>query len=397
MAENRIIFSRWSNVFQKTHKTSLFNHSVPQPNSLNPVQTKRLLSLDALRGFDMLFIMGLSELIVAVCGLFPGGQEGLLARNMGHAAWHGLYFQDTIFPLFLFIAGISFPFSYAKQRSAGASRRTVCLKIFRRAALLVLFGLIYNGLFNLDFSRLRVASVLGRIGTAWMFAALLYVFCSRKMRIATAAVILIGYWLALWLIPSGPDPFSFENNLVGRIDRVLLPGRLYEGSFDPEGLFSTLPAIVTALLGMFTGEFVRSERRTGTQKTLYMLLAAVLMLCAGLLWGQIFPINKKLWTSSFVLVAGAYSLAMFALFYYLADVRGFTVWTFPLRVVGMNSITIYMAQVFIGFRGISHFFLGGLARLAGGPWENFILTAGYLLACWLFLYFLYRKKVFLKV
>lgn len=360
-------------------------------------ETKRLLSLDALRGFDMLFIMGLSELIVAVCGLFPGGQEGLLARNMGHAAWHGLYFQDTIFPLFLFIAGISFPFSYAKQRSAGASRRTVCLKIFRRAALLVLFGLIYNGLFNLDFSRLRVASVLGRIGTAWMFAALLYVFCSRKMRIATAAVILIGYWLALWLIPSGPDPFSFENNLVGRIDRVLLPGRLYDGSFDPEGLFSTLPAIVTALMGMFTGEFVRSERRTGTQKTLYMLLAAVLMLCAGLLWGQIFPINKKLWTSSFVLVAGAYSLAMFALFYYLADVRGCTAWTFPLRVVGMNSITIYMAQAFIGFRGISRFFLGGLARLAGGPWENLILTAGYLLACWLFLYFLYRKKVFLKV
>lgn len=288
----------------------------------------RLVSLDALRGFDMLFIMGLAPLVVSVCSLFPGGESCWLAGTMEHAQWHGFNHHDTIFPLFLFIAGISFPFSYAKQQANGASRGRIYLKIFRRAITLVLLGLVYNGLFNLDFKDLRVASVLGRIGVAWMVAALLFINLRTRTRAVIAALILVGYWLLLWLVPApdapaGADPFSFEYNLAGYVDRLLLPGAVYYGTFDPEGILSTLPAVVTAMLGMFTGEFVRLPESSvsGRRKALYMFLAAVAFLAVGLLWNTVFPVNKKLWTSSFVCVVASYSLGLFSLFYYLADVR----------------------------------------------------------------------------
>ncbi len=370
---------------------------------MNP--EKRLLSLDTLRGFDMLFIMGLSSFIAAVCALFPEGSECTLAQNMSHVSWDGFRHHDTIFPLFLFIAGISFPFSYAKQLSAGASRRKIYLKIFKRAAVLILLGLVVNGLFKFHFDKLRVASVLGRIGLAWMFAALLFINFKRVTRIVIAAIALVGYWIVIRYIPApdapGADPLSIEGNFAGYVDRLILPGRLLYngGKFDPEGLFSTIPSIVTAMLGMFTGEFVLSDRKglTGKKKSLYMAVAGIVMLAAGLLWSLDFPLNKKLWSSSFVLVVGAYSLLMFALFYYIIDVKGFTKWTFPFKVVGMNSITIYIAQSVIGFSGIAAFFLSGVTELCSEPWANVVNKLGYMIVCWLFLYFLYRKKVFLKV
>lgn len=364
----------------------------------------RLVSLDALRGFDMLFIMGLAPLVVSVCSLFPGGESCWLAGTMDHAQWHGFNHHDTIFPLFLFIAGISFPFSYAKQQANGASRGRIYLKIFRRAITLVLLGLVYNGLFNLDFKDLRVASVLGRIGVAWMVAALLFINLCTRTRAVIAALILVGYWLLLWLVPApdapaGADPFSFEYNLAGYVDQLLLPGAVYYGTFDPEGILSTLPAVVTAMLGMFTGEFVRLPENSvsGRRKALYMFLAAVVFLAVGLLWNTVFPVNKKLWTSSFVCVVASYSLGLFSLFYYLADVRKWQGWTLFFRVVGLNSITIYLAQVIVDFGGISDFFLGGLAGLCSPQWGAVINGAGYMAVCWLFLYFLYKHKVFLKV
>ena len=184
-------------------------------------KTGRLASLDALRGFDMLFIMGLSPLIVSVCNLFPGGGDSLIALNMGHAKWDGFYHHDTIFPLFLFIAGISFPFSYSKQISSGASRKQIYAKIFKRAIALVFLGVVYNGLFRLDFQDLRIASVLGRIGIAWMFAALLFINFKTRTRAVIAAAVLIGYWLLMSLVPApdapaGSGPFSFEGKTAQR-------------------------------------------------------------------------------------------------------------------------------------------------------------------------------------
>ena len=365
---------------------------------------KRLLSLDTLRGFDMMFIMGFAAIIAALCRLFPEGDSSWLCQQMSHVSWNGLRHHDTIFPLFLFIAGISFPFSYAKQLSRGASRGQVYAKIFRRGFVLVLLGFIYSGLFNLKFSTLRFYSVLARIGLAWMFAALFFINFKPKARAVIAAVLLVGYWLLLKFVPApdapGADPFSLEGNLVGYIDRTLWPDHLYKkGLFDPEGLLSLLPAIVTAMLGMFTGEFVRIDEAkvSGSRKALYMFLASLVMLGLGLLWSLDFPVNKALWSSSFVLVVGAYSLSMFALFYYIIDVRGWKGWTKPFEVIGLNSITIYMAQRIIPFGSINKFFLGGLAGLCPEPWAKLILAVGYFTVSWLFLWFLYKKKVFLKV
>ena len=365
---------------------------------------KRLLSLDALRGFDMIFIMGFASVISYICALFPGGESCWLETQMHHVAWDGLRHHDTIFPLFLFIAGVSFPFSYAKQVSKGASRKSVYWKIFKRGIILFLFGLVYNGFFKLQLSTLRIYSVLARIGFAWMFAALLFINFKPKARAIIAAAILIGYWLLLRFVPApdapGAGPFTLEGNLVGYIDRMLIPNHLLsKGAFDPEGLLSLLPAIVTAMLGMFTGEFVRIDdsKISGGKKSLYMALAAVVMLVVGLVWSLDFPINKKLWSSTFTLVVGAYSLGLFALFYYIIDVRGWKGWTKFFEVVGLNSITIYMAQRIFSFRGVSDFFLNGLAKLCPEPVGNLILACGYFFVSWLFLWFLYKKKIFLKV
>jgi predicted acyltransferase len=178
---------------------------------------------------------------------------------------------------------------------------------------------------------------------------------------------------------------------------VLLPGKLYQGTFDPEGLFSTLPAIVTALLGMFTGKWVRESRIAGTKKSLCMALMAVAWIIVGAVWSIWFPINKKLWTSTFVLVVGGYSLLLFALFYYIIDVKGYRRWTLFFRVVGMNSITIYMAQLIINFHNPTNFFFKGIAGKLPDLWGELVMSTGYIAICWLFLYFLYRKRVFLKV
>ena len=362
---------------------------------------KRLMSLDALRGFDMLFIMGFSLVIREFCALFPGGADCALAQTVKHSAWDGLTLFDTIFPLFLFIAGVSFPFSYAKQLASNMSRRNIYMKILRRAVILIFLGMVYNDFFKLDFENLRVCSVLGRIGIAWSLAALLFINFSTKTRVVISSVILVVYWLLICSVPApdvvGALPLSKEGNLVGYVDRMITPGTLIYGTFDPEGLLSALPAVVTAMLGMFTGEFVRRNDITEQKKAGYMGLASIALLGVGLVWSLVFPVNKALWSSSFVLVVGSYSLAMFALFYYVIDVRGYQKWATPFVVIGLNSITIYMAQRIIPFKAISAFFLQGVADMLPQEWSALLMRIGYLAVSWLFLYFLYKKKVFLKI
>lgn len=366
--------------------------------------SKRLVSLDALRGFDMMFIMGVASLVCAICELFPGGADCWLFSQMKHCAWNGLTHHDTIFPLFIFLAGVSWPFSYAKQRENGRKTGRILLKVFSRALILIALGVIYNGFFQFNFRELRVASVLGRIGLAWMGAALIYMFVKKPwQRGIIAAVILIAYWAVVRFIPApdggGAGPLTMQGNIVGWVDRHLMPGTLYYdgGRFDPEGLLSTLPAVVTAMLGMFAGDLVRSEKMSGTRKTLWLVAAAAACTAIGLLWSLDFPVNKKLWTSSFVLVVGGFSFASFALFYYIIDVKGFKKWCFPFKVIGMNSITIYLLQEIIYIPATNRFFLGGLAGACSEPAAKVIFAIGYVLICWLTLFFLYKKKVFLKV
>ncbi len=362
----------------------------------------RLQSLDALRGFDMFFIMGGAGLLAALATWFPCGFTEALAAQMDHVEWHGLAHHDTIFPLFLFIAGISFPFSLSKQLGNGKTEAAIIRKIIRRGVTLVLLGLLYNGLLgHLNFAEARYASVLARIGLAWMFGALIFMHTSWKARVWITAALLIGYWLLVGFIPApdagGADIYSAQGSLVGYVDRILLPGRIYYGNIDPEGILGLIPAIGTALLGMFTGEWVKRKNISENKKVLGMVIAGIVWLVIGLIWSTVFPINKKMWTSTFVLVVAAYSILMFALFYWIIDVKNCRGWILFFTVIGMNSITIYLAQAFINFSYTARKLFGGLIALMPENSQDFFTQAAYIAVCWLFLYFLYRKRVFLKV
>ena len=366
----------------------------------------RLLSLYTLRGFDMLFIMGFAPLVVALNECFPTAVGDVVAGHMSHVEWNGFTQHDMIFPLFLFIAGVSFPFSLAKQRSKGATPREIGLRVLRRGITLVALGMVYNGIFDLNFPEVRVASVLGRIGVAWMFGTFIYMYLKKAVQYGLIVVILIGYWLLLAFVSApdaaGASPLSPEGNLVGYVDRHLLPGKLAYGNFDPEGLLSTFPAIVTALLGIYAGDMVRSVRLgDGTKKTLSLAGIGILLVIVGVAWNTVFPINKMLWSSSFTCFVGGLSFLLFALFYYIVDVRGWRSWTLFFRVIGLNSITIYLAQQIVGFSHMNRFLFGGLAQwvglYAGDAAGAVVLRTGYVACCWAFLYFLYRKNIFLKV
>jgi predicted acyltransferase len=368
----------------------------------NNNKNKRLLSLDALRGFDMLFIMGMSGLIVNLSALLPDcAFAEWIAGQMKHVAWDGFAHHDTIFPLFLFIAGVSFPFSLSKQREVGLSNREIVTKILRRAAILILLGVLYNGFFKMQFETLRFPSVLGRIGIAWAGAALLTLYLKPKARAIICTIILVGYSLLL-TIPAPDamdvDVWTKQGNIAGYIDRVLMPNHiLWRGVMDPEGLLSNLPAVVTAMLGIFTGEYLLNSSHSGKRKAATMAISAVILLVTALIWNYFQPINKTLWSSAFVLAAGAYSLIMFALFYYIIDVQGYKRWCYFFKVVGVNSITIYLAQRFINFGDISRYFTAGLATHLPDGWGAVLISVGYITACWLLLYFLDRKGVYLKV
>ncbi|MEK7719940.1 MAG: DUF5009 domain-containing protein [Bacteroidota bacterium] len=367
---------------------------------------QRLQSLDALRGFDMLFIMGGAAIVKALYILFPNGFFESLAKSMEHPQWNGLSHHDTIFPLFLFIAGISFPFSLAKQIDNGKSRSSIFKTVIRRGIVLTIMGILYNGFLNFDFANMRIASVLARIGLAWMFGALIYMNAGHKARIITVISILVGYWLLIGFItapdaPPGTDPLSMQGSLVGYIDRLFLPGILLSGGIhDPEGILGLIPSIATALLGMLTGDYIRMQREglTPQKKVVKMLIYGAALIVIGCIWSLVFPLNKNLWTSSFTCVVGGYSLIMFAIFYYIIDVKNHRNWSFFFVIIGMNSLTIYWVQLIMGYRhDIPDFFLAGITKMLPLTAQPLMSAIGYTATCWLFLYFLYRQKIFLKV
>ena len=283
------------------------------------------------------------------------------------------------------------------------SRSRLCLDVLRRACVLIFLGLVYQGIFQFHFATLRFPSVLARIGIAWAIAAILYMYTGKKTQWGIAVGILVGYFLLLRFFvapdaPAGADSFSKEGNIAYYIDRILMPNHIYKkGLGDPEGLLSTIPAVVTAMLGMFTGRYVKESKDSGNRKTVNMLAAAALMAVIAAVWSIWFPVVKSLWTSTFVLACGAWSIGLFAVFYYLIDVKGWRKGTVFFQVVGMNSITIYMAQRIIGFWPVTGFFFKGLSGIVPESCSGLVMNIGYFTVCWLFLYFLYRKKCFLKV
>lgn len=365
---------------------------------------ERLLSLDALRGFDMLWISGGEYLMVALAALTGWPWMQWIAGQMEHVEWEGFQFYDMIFPLFLFIAGVSMPFSILKRKKRGENMRKIYMHLIQRLVLLIILGLIYNGFLRFEFEHQRYASVLARIGIAWFLAAVIVLNTSLRGQIYWFVGILLGYYAIMKLIPVpgfGAGVLTPEGNLAAFIDQKLLPGGMCCYTFgDNEGIISTFPAICTALLGTFAGHLLISDngKLNGFRKGLIILAAGIIALALGKLWSFSFPIIKNLWTSSFVLFAGGWSLILLSVFYLVIDVWGFRKWAFPFVVIGLNSITIYMLNSgIIDFAQMGKYFFGGLASHFSELAQPVILASAFVLCMWTTLYILYRYKIFLKV
>jgi predicted acyltransferase len=372
--------------------------SSPNPEAAL-VQSGRLVSLDALRGFDMFWIMGGEGIVHAGAALTGWAWLTWFSGQLEHPEWDGFALYDLIFPLFLFIAGVAMPFSFEKRLAQGDSKGSLYRHVIVRGLLLVLLGMIYNGLLKFEWPETRLPSVLGRIGLAYLFAGLIVLNTGVRGQLGWIVGVLVGYWAALKFIPVpgyGAGDLSPGHTLTDYIDRLLIPGRLYKDVRDPEGLMGTIPAIGTALFGAVTGQFLKKSRLSGYAKTLGMVIAGLVCLGLARLWNVNFPINKNLWSSSFVLWCAGLSLLLLSLFYLVIDVWRLRAWAFAFVVIGSNSILIYMAPHFIDFRYTTNAVFGGLLKQTGA-YQALLAAIAVVFVKWLFLYFLYRKRIFLRV
>lgn len=363
--------------------------------------TQRLFSLDALRGFDMFWIMGAEGIFHHLATVTGSPAMEAISFQFTHPDWHGFRFYDLIFPLFLFMAGVATPYSIGKELEKGKSKRQLILRVVKRGLVLVLLGIILNNDLEIKpLSEIRLPSVLGRIGLAYMFANIIYLYTSQRAQIIWFCSLLIGYWLLL-LFNSAPGypmgDLTMQGNFASYIDRMIIPGKLYLGIHDPEGLVSTIPAISTGLLGIFAGKLLKNSEPSMHRKALYLLVGGVIFLALAQVWNLVFPINKNLWTSSFVLHTGGLSLILLASFYYIIDVLGYKKWAFFFSIIGMNSILIYMSGKFINWSYTNNALFQWLGQLVGDPFNVVVMAICYVLVKWTFLYFLYKKKVFLRV
>ncbi|WP_432329586.1 acyltransferase family protein [Mucilaginibacter sp. P25] len=378
------------------------------------VKPARLLSLDALRGFDMFWIMSGEGVVHALAKATGWPLLVWMSGQLHHTEWNGITFYDMIFPLFLFIAGVSMPYSMgnkvAKHGVAypyllpSSSKGEIYRSMIRRTIILLFLGVVVNGLFKFNgLENTRFASVLGRIGLAWFFAGVIYLNFGTRGQILWFGILLFGYWAAMELIPVpgyGAGVLTMNGSLESYIDRLLLPGRLHDKVHDPEGILSTIPAIGTAILGIFTGQFLKLESAKWPmwKKGICLFAVGVLFIGLGMLWNLAFPINKRLWTSSFVMFVGGWSLVFLSVFYLVIDVAGYKKWAFPFVLIGVNSILIYLAsEGMVDFQHTANFFFGGIVSHLAQSWQPVWAAIFIVVVQLALLYFLYRNKIFLKI
>lgn len=385
-----------------------------------PAPARRLFSLDVLRGLTIAFMIMVNN---------NGGHAAWAA--MHHAEWNGLTPTDLVFPTFLFVVGVSIVFAYEARLAKGATRLQLARHTVQRAGILILLGIVVNSWPRFEIDHMRFYGVLQRIGLCYLIVGLFYLWDRRVWtKIAALGAVLLGYWvLVRWVpvpgagIPGQDIPFLDKDmNLVAWLDRQVMPYHLYEeftthNARDPEGLLSTLPALGTALLGLLTALWLRTERSVKT-KAAGLAGGMAACLAVGYTWSIWFPLNKKMWTSSYALVAAGWSLAAFALCYFLIEVRGWGKegWTrrlaWPWLVLGSNAITAYMisdlipgtvgvaqwqenGQPMSGLRWLrAHFFQ---AVIPDPGWAAFAYSVSFLLVCFVPVWLMYRKKIFLKV
>jgi predicted acyltransferase len=379
-----------------------------------PTPIKRLLSLDVARGITIAFM-------IMVNNSGPGSWH-----FMNHAEWNGLTPTDLVFPTFVFVMGVSVVFAIEARLGCGDTRAKLAWHTVQRAAILILLGVIVNGFPFFHLAHMRFYGVLQRIAVCYLVVGLFYLWDSRaSTKVVALVAALVGYWaLVRWVpipgigVPGRDVPFmDMTQNLVSWIDRSLFPYHLYLYSpdynvRDPEGLLSDLPAIGTALMGILTGLWLRSQRAIPT-KTLGLAAASVMSLALGYLWSLEFPLNKNMWTSSFVLVAGGYSLALLALAFWAVEQKGWREgWTSVWLVFGSNAIAAYMfselSQSILqnihvsGESGartplISWIPMHSVAHIASPGWAAFGYSVSFTAFCFIPVWILYREKIFLKI
>jgi predicted acyltransferase len=363
----------------------------------------RLLSLDALRGFDMLWIVGADAIGSALSHLQAGAPGRFLAAQLDHVPWQGFHFYDLIFPLFVFMTGVAVPLSLDRMVAAGGNGAAI-RRVLRRTLLLYLLGLFYYGGLATPLRELRLLGVLQRLALCYGAAGLLYLHVRPRGLVALVIALLAGYWALLTFVPVagfGAGDFAEGHNLANWIDARFLPLRKWDGDHDPEGLLSTLPAIASCLLGVLASLWLGNPRSSPAVRGWLLVGAGAGMIALGHLWGLQFPVIKKLWTSSFVLVAGGWSSLLLGVFYLVIDVAQVRMWAWPFVWVGCNPLAIYLASNVVDFGKFSERFAGGDIALAlNALWPG---LGGLVLAligaalCFAVCRFLYVRKIFLRL
>lgn len=381
------------------------NDAPSRPAAGTPgMPTERLMSLDALRGFDMMWIVGADALGHALGELEAGPVLKGLATQLDHVPWAGFRFYDLIFPLFVFMIGVAITFSLGRtvaREGQGAALR----RIVRRTLLLYLLGLFYYGGVSRGWDGIRWVGVLQRLALCYGFAGLCFIYLKPRTMAGVAVGLLVGYWALLTFVPVpgfGPGDYAEGRNLTNWIDREFLPGRRWDGDHDPEGILSHLPAFASCLLGVFAGMWLRDASRTGGQKAAGLAAAGLVALVLGYAWGTQFPVVKKLWTSSFVLVAGGWSALLLAGFYYVIDVLQIQAWAVPFTWIGTNALTIYLISNVVDFNALSERFAGGpvaawLDATVLPHFGSLILALVGLALSFAICGFLHRRRLFLRL
>jgi predicted acyltransferase len=385
----------------------------PQDKAAAPVAkaTQRLVSLDALRGFDMFWILGGEGLVKSVAAVWPIGPLRIAAGQLEHKRWEGFAAYDLIFPTFVFVMGVSLVFSLTKlieTRGRGAAIRRVIV----RGVVLYVIGLLYYGGVSHGLSHLRLMGVLQRIALAYLFGGLMFCFFRPRTLALVCLGLLLSYWALLSFVPvPGVGHASFEEgkNLTNWIDARFLPFFKWDGDHDPEGLLSTLPATASCLLGAFAGLLLRATRPAPWKKVLLLIVLGAGALALGFYWGDQwpnahvispfrFPVIKKLWTSSFVLVAGGYSAILLGLFYLIIDVCKLRAWATPFVWIGTNAITLYVLERFVNYDKLARLFVGSSYESETARKVSAIAISVIAVAIMLSIArFLYKRQVFIRV
>lgn len=358
---------------------------------------KRLQSLDVLRGFDMFWITGGGFLAITISQLTG---VDWLETQMHHVKWEGFHFFDLIFPLFMFISGVAIPFSIKAKLEKNVPKKHLVMKAFKRMLILIVLGILYNKTFSDGFANGRIASVLGQIGIGYFCASLVVIyFKSFSSRLYWLAGILIGFGVIQLLIPVpgfGAGVLTPQGSINGYIDRLLLPGRLIGTTFDPEGILCSLSATGVTLMGTIAGNILRKRKTSDWQKIGYLCAFGLGFIVLALLCSGFYPIIKKCWTSTFNMLTGGISFLLMAFFYLVIDHWKICGWGIYFRIIGMNSIFVYLFLRIIDMKQVARYFVGWITKPLGDNGTTLLVISGMALT-WLLLYYMYKKKIFLRV